>query len=950
MPVFWFWVAVILLVLWLSERTAEEDSYDEGYQDAYLIVRGKILDTFHDTESLSKADAEQLLSADTLETEDQPVAEEQLAPVQQQSLTRVQEQPEKALSPEEKERKTLQNLNTVLYMGSFLLVAAAATLIAAAVPVAVRLGILILVTILFYVAGIVLYKSSERLRPAAIAFVGTGLAILPFIGVALSLIGGVSGDVSWLLISLVGLIAYLYAAVVLQSQVVSYLTLAFVLSLTSSAVATASLPIVWYFIALIGVGLIASSISILRPQLLPVVFRQPVEQAGQVVTPITLFASFFVADQLGLFGLQIVFGITTAHYLVSWLQQRTYLYETIARVLLHSTALLFAWDIAGGDTVLFGIGWLLLWLLQAAYSYVRISYTDARYNQNEANWLAIVVAGLVFGMLFWLGSVEQALWTTYSLISIVAVATGALYRLRDVRWGYVVLVTSIPLLLTLGKALATPAWSWQVFAVIFAVLASGALVALKLAQQYDRPKSEAQLFGVALLVYVPALVITGLLTVDAVVAGWSAAIAAGLLVVYSYAIKRVHPEVLAAVLVPLTLGLWLSETSIATIWYWTVLVLGSAVIAIFATLFHHVRGEIMRRDSMLAVSQVFILGLGIGATAGDTAVTATSVVLLLVATFVSFGLRIAVRDKINSLVDQLRIGYVMYLVFAWLVSFALVGTGWPVLVYVVAAILFWIVSYAENKPWTVLIGNAALVAAIALLWNWLEFSLLWREFGVIWIAAAVLYGIYWLMLERGDQWRATASIGSVWVLLAFAVALNVFESNTLLQFASATTLLLGAATAIVHGIYTREKRLMEGGIYIATLGAQLLFALAIPEANFVFYAHWWAITLALVAWWQSTYRKERLLVSVGFITLSTGLFALGTGGWYQLLFLVEHLILLAIGAIYNKRWAIWWGVAASSLAVLYFLRDFVYLWLALLGLGLIALVIWRLSVIGKSKV
>jgi hypothetical protein len=243
---FWFIVSVILLVLLLKARdnakNASEASYGQGYWDGHrafgdkarellkeVTVDKKKLNQFIDegegigitdqesvVESESKSDAvpiavqaqevdqyQEVLESSTVEQED--VIEEKPVRVSRQSA-------------KEKERVTLRNLNTLLYMGSFLLVAAAATFIAAAMPEMVRLIGLIIVVILFYGAGIILHIKVPRLRPAAIAFTGTGLAILPFVGIALTMLGDMDASLAWLTISIIGLGAYSIASIVLQSQ------------------------------------------------------------------------------------------------------------------------------------------------------------------------------------------------------------------------------------------------------------------------------------------------------------------------------------------------------------------------------------------------------------------------------------------------------------------------------------------------------------------------------------------------------------------------------------------------------------------------------------------------------------------------------------------------------------------------------------------------------------
>ncbi len=63
-------------------------------------------------------------------------------------------------SPEAKERRTIQNLNTMLYLGSFLIVAAAALFVMMTMPAAVRLAGIFGTMGVFYAAGLVLHAKS----------------------------------------------------------------------------------------------------------------------------------------------------------------------------------------------------------------------------------------------------------------------------------------------------------------------------------------------------------------------------------------------------------------------------------------------------------------------------------------------------------------------------------------------------------------------------------------------------------------------------------------------------------------------------------------------------------------------------------------------------------------------------------------------------------------------
>lgn len=961
MALFWFILAVLFFVLWRNAKnptpSSSEDDYNQGYWDGYRAL-GDEVQAQLDGDEVSRDELARLIAVGyggivPQNTAQPRTAEIAATDVTSASMSSYVEQPPivSSLEPDseyeaaQKEQKTLKNLNTILYMASFLFVAAAAALIAAAMPAGVRLIGLITVVILFYGVGMVLYKKVERLRPAAIAFVGTGLAILPFVGVALTVLGSIPEAQAWFIISIVGVVAYWVAAIVLQSQVVSYLTMAFVLSLASSVVATASLPIVWYFIVLIGIGLVASSISILKPALMPQVFRRPVETTGQVITPLSLLASIFVFDRMTIDMYQVVFGMATAHYLVTWLQQRRLVYETVARGLAHITLLIVAWDVAA-DSSVFGIWWLALAVAQGGYSLFRVGGRFQPSFTAEKTWLSLVFASVLYGILFWTVSNQPALWTTISLTSIALIGVLAAYRLREARWAYTTLAAFVALVFVLGRWLAEPVWDWSVITAIFTSASVAALATYTATRKYDRPNGEQQLFAVALVTFVVCMLVCAQFTGDIMATAWTYTIAAALLVVFSYVSRVIASEVIGGILTTVAIGMWLSQTTIDSAWYIMATVLLSAGVVAIGMFIHHFLGEKQRRNSLLILAQVLYGGLVLAGLHASPVVAQTALVLLIVGAFASFGARVALRTASATLRSALSVGYFVYLFLAWLLVFGL-GPGWSVLAYGAAALLLWLGSYMERMPGLTVVGNVSLLVVVATLWSWLDFSTEWAVFGVAWIVAAVLYGIYWLTLERADAWRSLASLVSVWVVLAGAVLLQFADTEVSQRVAVAATVVVGATTLAIHGYVQRRHDYIEVGIYLATLGLQRLVGIAVPEANTVFYAHWWAATLALVAWWRTTNRANRLVVGMALITASTGIMALGEGGGYQVLFLIEHLALLVAGAILGKQWAVWWGVAAASAAILYFLKDYVFLWLGFLGLVLIAIVVWRLTKLGK---
>lgn len=184
-----------------------------------------------------------------------------------------------------KEKRDRQNINITLYIASLLLVAAGALFLGTNLPTLLKFVGVCGITALFYTAGFVLHRKVPRLRPAAVAFAGTGLALIPVVGLALYNFALQDGPIAWLTTSLLGLAAYSFAAVRLESRVLAYLSLTFVVSSTWSGVSVLGGALVWYFTAMIGLAVLLTLLTALRPRWLPPLYVRPLIQLHPLVVP-----------------------------------------------------------------------------------------------------------------------------------------------------------------------------------------------------------------------------------------------------------------------------------------------------------------------------------------------------------------------------------------------------------------------------------------------------------------------------------------------------------------------------------------------------------------------------------------------------------------------------------------------------------------------------------------
>ena len=972
-----FLLALTFFILWLGARSKNSntidsptDSYRQGYWDGYRAF-GDTVGSMLEQETLDRDELQRMVEKGNGDTQRETRSKETMGiisdntdkygddstPTPMSAVQAAQVQPVVSQAEIEaaKEKRTLQNLNTILYVGSFLIVAAAALFVTLVMPAVVKLLSLILVTGAFYVSGLILHERSERLKPAALAFVGTGLAILPFVGFALNSLGGLSGSSAWFITSLVGLFAYGFAATRLQSQLVSYLTMAFVISLAMSAVSTLSLSIVWYFIVVIGVSLICNSLHIIWPKAIPKIFAQPIEQTGQVATPIALVASLFVVGEMELFMYETLFGIATAHYLVVWLEHRSLAYELVVRVLAHITFAIVAFDVAESIAPMgeemryyFGLAIVLLSALQIVYSLVRVQLNDEKSSTMEQSAVVVNLGLVLCGMVLWLG-LEHAAWlSSFSLVIVGLGALGATLRFRQAAWAYVGLCVSLVVPFVVGRGALEPQISYEVIAGGFVVLALFVLMGLERARGTVRSTAIQTMLTVSVCSYAAMILLAGFCSGDGITVGWTSLLTATILGLLSYLRSSVAFEIIGALCGVVAVTALVHESSIGSSWQFLVTVGVSSVLLMASAYIHHARYERERRDSLLIVAAVIGAGLVFVTemSMGEVA-TRIAAVFLLAAGLAATALRYYLREHTSTLTSVSQVSYLAYPILALITTFSL-GDGWFALALTVAAVLAWIASYLERAPWLVIGGNVLVVVMLHVVWSWLEFDPSWQLHGVTWLSAAVFYAMYWYMIERRDVWRQWAALGSAWVVLGLSVLTGIFAWNTQDILSAVGSLLAVAVTLGVQGYRVRNDTLVEIAVYLATFSIQRFVSIFIPETNLVVYGHWWAITIALVAYWRKDNYKIRLMVALGFVTGSTGIYALMDQPGYSLVFLIEHVLIVVAGAMLRQQWAMWWGIVATVIAILYFLRDFTFLALLFLGFLLILFVIWRLTKVGKK--
>ena len=320
--------------------------------------------------------------------------------------------PQQAETPAERqarrEKRDRQNINITLYVASLLLVAAAALFIGTSLPPMLRFAGVCAVTAAFYAAGFVLYARAPRLRPAAVAFAGTGLALVPVTGLALYNFALHHGPTAWLITSLVGTVAYVAAAVRLESRVLVYLSLTFVASTAWSGVSVLGGALVWYFASLIGVAVVLTLLALVRPGWLPPVYARPLMVLHPLVVPAVAAAATCVPLLLDKAEYALIMAVCGCYFGLLAVVPGTRLRLAnfyAARISLTLAAAAEIWHLTGrgSDAFLAAAGFLAVQGVAVAFAAARLSewfphpetpqnLPEASSGRRQHRWLVDAVA------------------------------------------------------------------------------------------------------------------------------------------------------------------------------------------------------------------------------------------------------------------------------------------------------------------------------------------------------------------------------------------------------------------------------------------------------------------------------------------------------------------------------------------------------------------------------
>lgn len=885
-----------------------------------------------------------------------------------------------------KEEANIRNLNIVLYVASFLVIAGAATLVSTTVDSITQLVILIIIFAIFYIPGIVLYKTVPKIKAAAIAFTGTGLAIIPFIGLSFYFLAQLPGPEAWVITSIIGLIANVIATIMMRSQVVSYFTIAFVLSLACSVVATVGVGIVWYFVVIIIVSIVCTVVTMLTSSAIPNVFSKAIMRTGQIATPSAIVASLFLIPFEGINLYSILFSLATIHYLLFLINTKKKYYEIIVRILCQISVVLIVADIIDFELNPF-TGASNLWqdhvvcvcilitsILQVAFSCIKIYRGDRHLTYNkEIFWIHAMTLVILFATTTWYSVIPNSSShrSIFCLISLCVIAGYYAYlatRYKKLIPTYITAALIIPIItVAVVSSLALKGVLLLVLPIIFLLLAILLLLYYRRNINTAGITPAARLFlNLFIPIYAATMIFT---TIDIgsdihnishfILNGVSLLLGAAVVFALSALEKRILYYIASVVLFIVGVGFLCAEVQVSSISLLIFEVVCLAVLGGLAFVFHTKLQFAKRNVNIIAtasISLLFLTNLNNFSAHENSAPAIISIIVLAIAS--ALLLLVSIRMDIKDVL--FRIIVVVSCIIYGLLALAIAQATMPVTGLITGVIFTAIMFVLSRNQRIQLIDIAVSFGIISVVYEisqLAKFDSEYRMFISCVIAAVIFYVLYIGNMRHrpDDKFR-------IWYffiiaecsLLVGAFSSNIFEVSQTHGVIAVSALLVAGGIAVLCGFMHKVAFfLKEVGLYLIAISIVLYLQLLFPYANIgIVYVHILAVAAFLSAFLLQTTnnaRTARIVIALAIISLGVGVEAIMFGGVYQIIFLTEMIIILVIGALRLKQWAIWWGVVGVVLAVLYFLKSYVWLMLLFLGVALIAFVVWRLTKINRRR-
>ena len=322
------------------------------------------------------------------------------------------------------------------------------------------------------------------------------------------------------------------------------------------------------------------------------------------------------------------------------------------------------------------------------------------------------------------------------------------------------------------------------------------------------------------------------------------------------------------------------------------------------------------------------------------------------ATFVGFGVvywSLAMNKRTSTISDMTLLAATVPAVILPMINLSTTyELPFKILGWLAAVAALYMVVYAKQdwRPMAIL-AHPSLVLLFYLIAEWLGVKLEFMSI-VSLIIFAVFYGVA-VAARAGklsDNWYYASfwsAIGWSMTLLLMAMPASVTTEAVLLV---TLTWAVNGSALIAEGLPKKNIPYFDSGILLVLCGILFAIHMLIAPVHDIVVPYLCSAAIlsgAVMSWrwlgYAHVYTIAHLVLALAVFSLSTLVLALAGDNAMEILFLVEHSLMVIIGLALGRRLITIWGAVGVTLALIYLLSGYAYALAILAGLAIIAAVI-----------
>lgn len=229
---------------------------------------------------------------------------------------------------------------------------------------------------------------------------------------------------------------------------------------------------------------------------------------------------------------------------------------------------------------------------------------------------------------------------------------------------------------------------------------------------------------------------------------------------------------------------------------------------------------------------------------------------------------------------------------------------------------------------------------------------------VVLVVFAVFYGLAIAARIRkiSSRWYYSSfysAIGWSVVLLSIATSVSATVASVIL---AALVWIINGIALMFEGVPKKNILYFDSGVLLILCGVLFTIKnLALPVHAITIPYLWSAAILSgvVMSWhWLGYIHKStiiHLVLTLSALSLPTLILAFAGDSIMEILFLIEHSLMVVVGLTLNKRLITTWGAVCVTLALIYILSGYTYVLAILAGISIIVAVIIVVARAQRSK-